>query len=259
MADIPLFDSLTHPMPNGDWLEPRYAGRSRSDDLVDAMRTNRVIGALAVGMGELVGGYREAEYASWVSEALPGALPIAWWGPGSSEPDRLRALGYHGLKIHPRRCGIDFRHPVLPGLIRDAGMPVLICTYNYGKGRWRDGRRLDDLLDLLDQCGDAPVILLHGGVMNCLEWAEAIRPYPNVLLDLSFTMTRFAGSSLDSDLRYLFAQFDRRLCVGSDHPELSLDDFRARFDALSEGIEEEKAHNIGHRNLERLFGLGEQA
>jgi predicted TIM-barrel fold metal-dependent hydrolase len=223
------------------------------------MRANRVIGALAVGMGESVGGYREAEYAGWVTDSLPGVLPIAWWEPGSSEPDRLSALGYRGLKIHPRRCGIDFRHPVLPGLIRDAGMPVLLCTYNFDKGRSREGRQLDDVLTLLDECGSAPVVLLHGGVLRCLEWAEAIRPYPNVLLDLSFTMTRFAGSSLDFDMRYLFDQFDQRLCVGSDHPELSLNDFRARFDTLSDGIEEDKAHNIGHRNLERLFGLEEQA
>lgn len=246
-------------MPDGNWLERRYAGSSRSDDLVAAMRKNEVVGALAVGMGESVGGYREADYARWVSEVLPRALPIAWWEPGGSEPDYLRSLGYRGLKIHPRRCGIDFRHPALPDTIRNAGMPVLLCTYNYVKGSSRDGRRLDDLLALLDECGDAPVVLLHGGVLRCLEWAEAVRPYPNVVLDLSFTMTRFAGSSLDLDLRYLFENFDRRLCVGSDHPELSIGDFRARFDTLSDEIEEEKAHNIGHRNLERLFGLDGQA
>ena len=246
-------------MPDGNWLDQRYAGSSRSDDLVVAMRENEVIGALAVGMGESVGGYREAEYARWVSEVLPGVLPIAWWEPGGSEPDYLRSLGYRGIKIHPRRCGIDFRHPALPSIIRSAEIPVLLCTYNYVKGPSRTGRRLDDLLALLDKCGDAPVVLLHGGVLRCLEWAEAVRPYPNVLLDLSFTMTRFAGSSLDLDLRYLFANFDRRLCVGSDHPELSLGDFRARFDTLSVGIDEEKAHNIGHRNLERLFGLDRRA
>lgn len=258
MHDIPLFDSLTHPMPNGDWLEPRYAGRSRAVDLAEAMRANRVNRALAVGMGESVGGYSEADYAVWVTESVPGALPIAWWEPGQRcDPDRLRSLGYWGVKIHPRLCGIDFRHPELPGLIRDVGMPVLLCTYNYEKGRSSEGRQLDDVLALLDQCGDSPVVLLHGGVLHCLEWAEAIRPYPNVLLDLSFTMTRFAGSSLELDMRHLFTNFDRRLCVGSDHPELSLDVFRERFDVLSDGIEADKAHNVAHRNLERLFGLEE--
>jgi hypothetical protein len=255
MADIPLFDSLTHPTPNGEWLQPRYAQSCRSVDLVSAMRANGVVGALAVGMGEAVGGYSETEYAGWVREAIPGALPIAWWEPGGTPPDRLRDLGYVGLKIHPRRAGIDYRHPELPHLIRNADLPVMICTYAFERGRSREGRHLDDALALLDQCGDTPIVLLHGGVLHCLEWAEAIRPYTNVLLDVSFTMTRFAGSSLDLDLQYLFGHFDRRLCVGSDHPEFSLNDFRSRFNALSSGLSEEKAHNIGHRNLERMFGL----
>ncbi len=253
MHSVPLFDSLTHPTPSGDWLESRYTGSARAEDLVSAMNENNIVGALAVGMGEEVGEYREAEYVDWIHEAVPGALPIAWCDPSNGNIARYRELGFRGVKIHPRRCGIDFRLPSLPDVIQEVGVPTLLCTYNYQRGRPLAGSRLDDLLELLDQCGDASIILLHGGTMNCLEWAEAIRPYPNVILDLSFTMVRFAGSSIDLDIQYLFHNFDRRICVGSDHPELSLADFRQRFDALSQGLDSEKAKNIAHRNLQMIF------
>lgn len=254
MPRVPLFDSLTHPMPTGDWLGPKYTGSSRADNLVAAMHANGVTSILAVGMGETVGGYVEADYVGWVTEAVPGAYPVAWCDPRVGDFERFQKLGFRGVKVHPRRCGIDFRLPALPKLISEVGMPTLLCTYGYEKGRPRAGRTLDDVLALLDQCGESPIVLLHGGVVNCLEWAEAIRPYPNVLLDLSFTLVRYAGSSIDLDIRYLFEHFDQRICVGSDHPEISLAEFRERFDALSTGLETEKAHNIAHRNLELMFG-----
>lgn len=263
MSDLPLFDSLSHPMPDGNWLQPRYAGSSKAEDLVEAMQAHGVQGTLAVGMGDQVGGYREESYCDWVVRSIPGALPIAWFGFTESDlqdvPARMAAIrerGYRGIKIHPRRCGIDFRHPRLREVVRaahEADLPVLLCTYNYARGRSLEGRGLGDVQALLDEVGDARIILLHGGVFHCLEWAEAIRPYTETLLDLSFTMTRFAGSSLDLDIRYLFQHFDQRICVGSDHPELSLENFRARFNAFSEGMEPAKAAHIAHANLNRCF------
>jgi predicted TIM-barrel fold metal-dependent hydrolase len=266
MPELPLFDGLTHPMPDGNWLQARYDGWSKAGDLVEAMSANAVRRVLAVGLGESVGGYQESAYADWVQEQVPGALPVGWFGftetdlsgPLLERMQALKRAGYAAIKIHPRLCGIDFRHPRLPEVVmaaHESGLPVLLCTYNYQKGRGLDGTRLDDLLVLLDATGGARIMLLHGGVFHCLEWAEAVRPYPEVLLDLSFTMSKFAGSSLDLDIRFLFGHFDQRICVGSDHPELTLKQLRARFDQLSEGLPEEKAVNIAHGNLNRFFGL----
>jgi hypothetical protein len=93
------------------------------------------------------------------------------------------------------------------------------------------------------------VILLHGGVIKLLEVAEIVRHFPTVLLDLSFTLCKFAGSSLDLDIRYLFAQFDQRICIGSDSPEFTPMDLRIRFDSLSSGLIDAKVARIAGREF----------
>jgi hypothetical protein len=74
-----------------------------------------------------------------------------------------------------------------------------------------------------------------------------------VLLDLSFTLCRYEGSSVDLDIRYLFQNFDQRICVGSDNPQFTLAQFRKRFDELSADLDPEKRMNAAHRNLLSVF------
>jgi len=83
---------------------------------------------------------------------------------------------------------------------------------------------------------------------------EICRPYQNVLLDLSFKLCRYEGSSVDLDIRYLFQNFDQRICVGSDNPQFSLAQFRRRFDELTAGLDREKSLNAAHRNLRSFIG-----
>jgi hypothetical protein len=97
------------------------------------------------------------------------------------------------------------------------------------------------------------MILMHGGDVNLLGLMEIIRPYQNILLDLSFTLCRYEGSSVDLDMRYLFKNFDQRICVGSDNPQYSLADLRRRFEELTTGVDLEKRLNAAHRNLLAIF------
>ncbi len=137
MSDVPIFDSLTHPMPGGNWLSERYDGRNTADTLSQEMETHNVCGVLAVGMGEKVGGYTEESYADFVRNAIPGAHPVAWFSFEDNEAEDLlrhrletiRGLGYIAIKIHPRFAGIDYTHPLLPTVIKLAhslSLPVLL-------------------------------------------------------------------------------------------------------------------------------------
>ena len=83
---------------------------------------------------------------------------------------------------------------------------------------------------------------------------EICRPYQNVLLDLSFTLCRYERSSVDLDIRYLFQNFDQRVCLGSDNPQFSLAQFRRRFDELAAGLDRQKSSNVAHRNLQAFIG-----
>jgi predicted TIM-barrel fold metal-dependent hydrolase len=65
---------------------------------------------------------------------------------------------------------------------------------------------------------------------------------------------RYAGSSLDYDMRFVFQTLDQRTTVGSDFPEYPLADARQRVAELLRDVPEAKQRNILHGNLERFLG-----
>jgi predicted TIM-barrel fold metal-dependent hydrolase len=89
-----------------------------------------------------------------------------------------------------------------------------------------------------------------------MKYAELVRHNTNLLLDLSMTFMKYEGSSVDEDLTFLFSSFDRRICLGTDHPEWSHLQLRTRFEEVvaKTGIPEEKQKNIAYENLERFIG-----
>jgi hypothetical protein len=72
-------------------------------------------------------------------------------------------------------------------------------------------------------------------------------------LDLSFTLLRYAGSSLDADIRWVMGRFDQRIVLGSDMPEYTPANAFERAERLAEGLAADKLANMAHRNLDRLF------
>jgi predicted TIM-barrel fold metal-dependent hydrolase len=191
-----------------------------------------------------------------------GLFPVAAWNDVSDEliGSQIAALvsyGYRAIKIHPRLSGLSTRHARFRKVLRgaaDVGLVVFQCCYQFSGGPLHP---VDPLPELLDAIGDTPnvkMILLHGGTVELLRYSEAIRSNRNLLLDLSFTLNRYAGSSLDQDLRYLFRTFDQRICVGSDYPDYDPRQVRERFEALAEGLSEDKRANIGWRNISSFLG-----
>jgi predicted TIM-barrel fold metal-dependent hydrolase len=256
MSDLPLFDSLTHPTLNGTWIGSS-SGNNTLRRLEEQMAANDVRWALAVGM-KGIGGYSLSAYADYIRTASRKIFPIAYYDfmPEDSGAEISRKLddivrcGYVGIKLHPRFSGINLRERALLEVMRETAarkLLVLVCTYLYGGpvfNSWRDFAPL--LAGIPDTCR---VILLHGGDVNLLAMMEMTREYPNILLDLSFTLCRYEGSSVDLDIRYLLRFYDRRICVGSDSPQFGLEQLRRRFNELSTGVDREKCMNAAHRNL----------
>jgi predicted TIM-barrel fold metal-dependent hydrolase len=264
MHDIPLFDSLTHPTLDGTWIGS-VPCKNTLEQLESEMAANNVEWAFAVGMKD-IGGYALEAYADYIRAASEKVFPIAYYDFDESDTGReiVRKLesvsryGYLGIKLHPGFSGIDLRSKGLREVLCEAGsreLPVLLCTflhrqtYNAIPCSYLD---FGPLLASLPQT--SRIILLHGGDVNLLALMEISRPYRNVLLDLSFTLCRYEGSSVDLDIRYLFHHFDQRICVGSDSPQFSLAQLRRRFDELSAGLDREKSLNAAHRNLQSFIG-----
>jgi predicted TIM-barrel fold metal-dependent hydrolase len=261
MNRIPIFDSLTHPTLDGHWILPRYANRSNIDDLLKNMQLNNVQWAFAVGMSG-IGSYEESSFVKLIKEKADKKLfPVAFLDisniSNSYDLDvllsNIKSLGYSGIKLHPRIGKFNLTHPLLPLTIDKAnefGLTVFLCTYFYDNKKDSCLNNINTLIQLLTTIGTkSKIILLHSGCVLLLEYIEIARAFSNVLLDLSFTLCNYQGSSIDLDLQYVFENFDRRICVGSDHPQFSLENFRKRFEHFSSKIELEKAENIAYKNI----------
>lgn len=258
---IPIFDSLTHPTPDGDWLDGRLSGQSTIDLLLEEMDSAEIGVALAVGMGSDVGGYDEESYAALVRSASNSLFPVAFADPrrfDATAAKRLCDLGYVGIKLHPRLGQFGFDEPGIRVTIdaaESAGLRTLLCTYPFSRAPLHSRLNSERLVDLLADVGEARIMLVHGGGVRLLEYVEIARAHPSVLLDLSMTMCKYAGSSIDADLRFALSAFDRRVCIGSDYPEYSPTTLRRRFADLGAGLEESKLENAAFRNAARFFDI----
>ena len=257
MSDIPMFDSLTHPSLDGDWIHPRWNGRNSFAQLREEMAAADVRWAFAVAMGTS-GGWDVAAYPGECGKAGARLFPVAYLDPAAPPNFKvLREQGFVGIKIHPRLGGFGFWDGRLPGWILEAqaaGLVTLLCTYPFGDAAGVPGS-MDDLQGLLAATAGCKVILLHAGAVRLREVMELARPFKDTLLDLSFTLCEYEGSSVDDDLRFVLRRHGRRVCVGSDAPEFSPADFRRRFEELTDGLEDAARENIAHGNLFNFTGL----
>ncbi len=268
MPDLPLFDSLTHPTLDGSWITGT-PGDNTLSELEAAMSESNVRWACAVGMKD-IGGYALQAYADYIRTASQKILPVAYYDFHEShnareitrQLDEISSSGYAAIKIHPGFSRIHLRSPGLREVLNEAGarkLPVLLCTFLYRQPAVSQCTYLDFEPLLSELPEESKLILLHGSDVNALRLMQLIRPYKNVLLDVSFTMCRYEGTSVDADIRHLFQNFDERTCVGSDNPQFSLRRFRRRFDELSAGIDLAKQMNIAHRNLLSFFGCATES
>lgn len=175
-----------------------------------------------------------------------------------SEIKDLSALGYRIIKLHCRHDDFTLEHKNLPQLFRFAkenNLPIGLCTYVWSSNNFFGTERfLTHLSRLLEGNEDTKVILYHGGNIDLLKFAEFTRPRSNLLLDLSFTILKYEGSSIDLDIKFLFEKFDKRICVGSDFPDFRHDELMKRMKQLCQGVETKKVVRITSDNFLNFLG-----
>ena len=257
---IPIFDSLAHPTLTGRWL-----GRdedARFETLTEQAREAGFEACCAIGMAN-VEDYEHERFMAQCSQH-DALVPVAGFDPTScdsiaDEMSRVRALGYRAIKVHPRFFTRSLDMSGLEETFRlaaDAGLVVFYCTYMHcALSDYPQADPLYALVSLLKRVPEVRMVLVHGGDVSLLRYAELVRFNPNLLLDLSLTIMKYEGSSIDDDIRFLFQRFDRRICIGTDFPEYRPADLRARFEHFSEGISDGKKRNIGYRNLRSFLSL----
>ena len=254
---VPLLDSLSHPTLSGTWQ-----GRDATfQQVADAAAQNGFSAACAVG----IAGKEGYEHAAFMRQASQHErlIPVAGLDPGVSdlagELEPIADLGSPAVKIHPRFSGYQPEASSLGALfeaVHAHGLVTFYCTYVHASiPDYPDGDPLYTLVGALKRAPEARVVLLHGGDVRLMQYAQLVRHNPNLLLDLSFTALKYPGSSLQLDIAYLVRHLDQRLCVGVDHPDFTHAELRNWFEGVTADLAVDKAHNIGHRNLERMLGL----
>jgi predicted TIM-barrel fold metal-dependent hydrolase len=190
-------------------------------------------------------------------------VPVAGFDPSGSVDQRAVASsvsaiarqGFAGIKLHPRLGGYDPLASICVTAIRaaaEAGLVVFLDTLF--RQRAHATRYAADTIDqIVHECPGARIVLLHGGGSALLDVADIVRQHPALVLDLSFTLMRYAGSSLDADIRWVMGRFDQRVVIGSDMPEYTPGEAFGRAESLAQGLAEDKWANIAFRNLASLF------
>jgi len=190
-------------------------------------------------------------------------VPVAGFDPSSHasvESVReaiglLSSKGFPAVKLHPRLNAYDPLDERCLAAIGEAGARGLIVFIDtLFRQRAHATAHAADVIDrIAHACPNVRIILLHGGGAALLEVAEIVRVRAALILDLSFTLLRYAGSSLDDDLRWTMSHLDQRVVVGSDMPEYTPEKAFARAEELMTDLPSEKRENIMHANLDRLF------
>lgn len=257
---IPILDSLSHPTLTGRWISGDVDATFPTLD--SELRGAGFCGACAVGLAGIEGYSHEPFLRACARyQAL---IPVAGFDPTgpqalSSELDHIAGLGYRAVKVHPRFSRFEPTAELLGEIFRAAsarGLVVFYCTFLHTRlDIYPAADPLYALVGGLKRSPDAKVVLVHGGDIQAMRYAELVHYNPGLLLDLSYTLLKYRGSSLDADMSFLFRNFDRRICVGVDHPEFTHRALRSRFDDLVSGLPDEKARNIGSRNLESFLGV----
>jgi predicted TIM-barrel fold metal-dependent hydrolase len=252
------FDSLVHVTRDGGWINGKDDA-SYSRLIVELDRA-------AIGRACLVGlaGVVDNRYVLDCAQASSGRLvPIAGVDPSRcadaaaivDEIARRAAEGFAGIKLHPRLNGYDPAGSRCVAAIRAASEQRLIVFLDtlFRQKVHATGYAADVIDRIAHDCAGAQIVLLHGGGAALLDVAEIVRLHPSLTLDLSFTVLRYAGSSLDADIRWVMGKLDQRLVIGSDMPEYTPAEAFESAERLARGLPPEKWANISFGNLERLF------
>jgi len=254
---IQLFDALAHPTIQGTWTKQRNLCTSFSY-LVEELTSNHYVGACAIGMPN-IGNYNHEVFIQYCHQ-YPMLTPVAAITLNDMETahislPNLAKLGYKGIKIHPRWAAISpQKHASLLThtfqLAVQYNLIVFYCTYLHCRFPHYPTRDpFFSLVNILQQSQQTKVVLVHGGDVQIMRYAELVRFNPNLLLDLSMTIMKYPKSSIDMDIKFLFAHFDRRICIGSDFPEYTHAQVRERFNFFGQGIARTKLENIAYKNI----------
>lgn len=193
----------------------------------------------------------------------PGMLPVATVHPydgqdALDELQRVAALGFKVLKIHPHTQQFDAADPRVLALVRRAGELGVVVLMDNANIVPADSQ---NLFNLALKAPRTKFVFAHMGAMNFRFWnilklartAENLFAN-NIYFDISGTATLAADSPIEEEFVWTLRNVGvDHLLLGSDYPQLSLPEALRALDRL--GLSEDEKAKIRYGNAQKLFGL----
>jgi predicted TIM-barrel fold metal-dependent hydrolase len=238
-----IVDANVHATRDGRWFDTAHdASMSRLLGALDEAGVDR---AALTGILDVL---PTGDVVDLCARSDGRLLPVGAFDPTRHDDVRaaaraeLAGRGLVGVKLHPRLGRYDVLDERVADLLDeldswDERIAVWICTFLHVPGLRPLAGPVESLCEIVGRWPGLTFVLVHGGGPDLLRLATAVRPAANALLDLSYTATHLAGSSVRDDLRHLLATFERRLVFGSDFPEGDVGAARAELERLGAGAE----------------------
>lgn len=246
---MPIIDIHTHygkwPFPMKEW------GIEYSLDLMRKRGISKaVMSSASAIVYDFVEGNRDMARAI---EGHPELLGYVTVNPNYFDASCRELEAYYkkpnfvGAKIHPAYCRRAINSPQTRALVRkvaDCGKPLLIHTYGQGTP--------SQIIDLVKDCPDLPIIMGHGGADAWREAAEVVRQSENVYMEFccSVLETDKVRRSID------IAGGADKILFGTDldliHPGMIAGSYEEAC------LSQDEKEQILFRNASRIFGIGVQ-
>ena len=167
---------------------------------------------------------------------------------------------FKGIKIHPRFSGLDIndeeRFNELFAFATESDVFIMLCTYYHSPTNYPVNDPLFTIARIVNKYPRMKLILLHGGDVRLVEFAQFARHQENVFIDLSHTLTRYNSTFIDSQVSFCMQELDQKCIIGSDFPYLTLEALRTKADQLTDKLEKIKVENIYYKNIQKILKHG---
>ena len=199
----------------------------------------------------------ESEYRGFF-HVFPGINPKIEKSPNLI--NKYMELGASGIKLHPRLHNYKVDDADCIHIIQqagDLGLPVLIDCFPDGKNLAL-GNVPAIFSRIAEQCPQTRIAIGHAGGHHILDALMVAKDYPNVFLDLSFTILYYQKALLSSTIYFALNSIKyERVFWGTDYPDrpygmsvdLAIDEFRRM------AISEDQLEKIKSKNALSFLGI----
>ena len=251
-----IIDSHVNITENGNWFHTSYD--ASIERLLSEMKENAIDKCVLIATPFAVSNRYIAEIVNKYPDLFRGMAWVDFNSNIKNQIDEIIAMGFKGIKIHPRIQNIniaDLKYADFWDYINQKELILQVCGFLQISN---DSLNMNDLQptayeSFIKTYKRVKFILSHGGCHKLFDTYFLSRANSNFFSNISFLMNRFEGTTIIKDLEFVLKNADKKFLFGSDFPEVSLKEAKAKFDELTISFPNEKRENLLFNNAFALY------